>query len=290
MAKIAFLGLGRMGAAMAGRLVRAGHRVNIWNRSKAKADPLIADGAIWAPTPAEAATGTEVAIAMLADDAASRDVWQGPAGALEALPSGAFAVECSTLSASHVAALAKSARTRGLRYVDCPVTGFPSHVLEGKLTLLVGADAADLSALRPLFADLAGTVRHFGAVGAGTAYKLMVNLMGAVQIAALAEGIALGRRLGLDDEAVADALSTGAASSPQVVQNIPRMLAGDWNDAPTFTAALRLKDAAYGVALGESAGAAIPLGKAATRWFEAASALGPDADQSIVLKAVVSAS
>ncbi|MBI1244325.1 MAG: NAD-binding protein [Alphaproteobacteria bacterium] len=290
MSEIAFLGLGRMGFAMAERLVRAGHRVRVWNRSKDKASALLAAGAVWAESPAVAATGATAAFGMLADDIASNEVWLGPAGALAALPRGAFAIECSTLSAAHVAALAGQARARGLRYVDCPVTGFPSHVVEGKLTLLVGAEKADLEALRPIFADIAGTVRHFGAVGAGTAYKLMVNLMGAVQIAALAEGLALGRRLGLEDAAVADALATGAAASPQVVQNISRMLSGDWDRNPVFTAALRLKDAAYGVALGEGAGAAIPLGKAATKWFEAAKALAPDADQSIVLKAVTSAS
>jgi 3-hydroxyisobutyrate dehydrogenase len=290
MNEIAFLGLGRMGTVMAERLVRAGRRVRVWNRSKDKAKHLLELGAVWASTPAEAASGASAAFAMLADDAASRTVWLGPDGAIPALPPGAFAIECSTLSAGHVADLAGKARARGLRYVDCPVTGFPSHVTEGRLTLLVGAEKADLDALAPMFAELAGTVRHFGAVGAGTAYKLMVNLMGAVQIAALAEGLALARRLGLDDRAVGEALAAGAAASPQVVQNIPRMIAGDWADAPTFTAALRLKDAVYGVELGNDAGAAIPLGRAATRWFEAAKNLDPDADQSIVLKAILSAS
>lgn len=290
MTDLAFLGLGRMGFAMADRLVKAGHRVRIWNRTREKARTLIEAGAVWAETPARAARGAAAAFAMLADDAASRDVWLGTDGALAALSEGAFAIECSTLSAAHVADLAAKARTRGIRYVDCPVTGFPSHVVEGKLTLLVGADKADLAELGPVFGALAGTIRHFGPVGAGTAYKLMVNLMGAVQIAALAEGIALGRRLGLDDRAVGEALAAGAAASPQVVQNIPRMLAGDWDANAVFTAALRLKDAAYGVALAEGAGAAIPLGRAATQWFEAAKRLSPDADQSIVLKAVVSAS
>jgi 3-hydroxyisobutyrate dehydrogenase len=288
MAEIAFLGLGRMGMAMAARLVAAGHRVRAWNRDGSKADALA--GAVRAATPAAAARGADIAFAMLADDVASQAVWRGPDGALAALAPGAFVVECSTLSAAHVAELAAAAEARGLRYVDCPVTGFPSHVVAGTLTLLVGASDADLAALRPVFAGLAGTVRHFGAVGAGTAYKLMVNLMGAVQIAALAEGIALGRRLGLDDRAVGEALAAGAAASPQVVQNIPRMLAGDWGSEAVFTAALRHKDAAYGVALAQGAGAAAPLGVAATRWFAAAKALDPDADQSIVLKAIVSAS
>lgn len=290
MAEIAFLGLGRMGVGMAGRLVAAGHRVRVWNRNPARADALVAAGAVRAATPAEAARGASHAFAMLADDVASDAAWRGPDGALGALAPGAFAVECSTISAAHVASLAGDAKARGIRYVDCPVTGFPEHAAAGTMTLLVGAAPDDLEALRPIFATLAGTVRHFGRVGSGTAYKLMVNLMGAVQIAALAEGIALGRRLGLDDKAVGEALAAGAAASPQVVQNIPRMLAGDWATNPTFTAALRHKDAAYGAALVRSSGAAAPLGVAATEWFEKAKALDADSDQSIVLKAVVSAS
>ena len=290
MAEIAFFGLGRMGTGMAGRLVNAGHRVRIWNRSRERANALIDAGAVWADTPAAAARGATVAFAMLSDDVASQAVWRGKDGALAALASGAFVVECSTISAAHVASLAGDARARGLRYVDCPVTGFPSHAAAGTMTLLVGAAQADLDALRDLFATLAGTVRHFGDVGAGTAYKLMVNLMGAVQIAALAEGIALGRRLGLDDKAVGEALAAGAAASPQVVQNIPRMLAGDWDRDQVFTAALRHKDAAYGAALAKASGLATPLGMAATAWFEAAKALDPEADQSIVLKAILSAS
>ncbi|MBL8831035.1 MAG: NAD(P)-dependent oxidoreductase [Rhodospirillales bacterium] len=290
MAEIAFFGLGRMGTGMAGRLVAAGHRVRIWNRSRERADPLIDAGAVWSDTPAAAAAGASVAFAMLADDVASEAVWRGPDGALPALAPGAFAVECSTISAAHVASLAADARARGLRYVDCPVTGFPTHAAAGTMTLLVGAVQADLDELRPLFGTLAGTIRHFGDVGAGTAYKLMVNLMGAVQIAALAEGIALGRKLGLDDKTVGEALAAGAAASPQVVQNIPRMLAGDWDRDQVFTSTLRHKDAAYGAALVKSSGVAAPLGLAATAWFEAAKALDPDADQSIVLKAILSAS
>jgi 3-hydroxyisobutyrate dehydrogenase len=290
MVEIAFCGLGRMGIGMAGRLVAAGHSVRVWNRSRARALPLLDKGAVWADTPGEAARGAAIAFAMLADDPASQAVWRGPDGALDALAKGSFVVECSTLSAAHVASLAADAKALGLRYVDCPVTGFPSHAAAGTMTLLVGASSADLDALRPVFGTLAGTIRHFGDVGTGTAYKLMVNLMGAVQIAALAEGIALSRRLGLDDKAVGEALAAGAAASPQVVQNIPRMLAGDWDKDQVFTAALRHKDAAYGAALVKQAGVAAPLGVAATEWFGKAKALDPDADQSIVLKAILSAS
>ena len=191
MARIAFLGLGRMGSGMAGRLLDAGHEVTLWNRTRGKASGLLARGADWADTPIEAARGADAAFAMLADDPASLEVWLGPNGAMQGLTRGAFVIECSTLSHPHVLELAAAARMKGLRYIDCPVTGWPHMAAAGELTLLIGADPADLEAARPILAPLCKSIRVFGGVGAGTGYKLMVNLMGSVQIAALAEGLAL---------------------------------------------------------------------------------------------------
>jgi 3-hydroxyisobutyrate dehydrogenase len=287
MAELAFLGLGRMGSGMACRLAEAGHNVRVWNRTKNRAAEALAAGAVWAEDPAVAARGKHAVFTMLADDAAANVVWDA---ALPAMAPGSFAIECSTVSAPHVAAMAANAASRGIRYVDSPVTGWPNQARDGTLTLLVGAQTADLEALAPVLAPLAATIRHFGPVGTGTAYKLMVNLMGAVQIAALAEGLALAAHLGLDAKTVGDALAAGAAASPQVVANIARMLEADSALPPQFTTALRHKDAAYGLALAQQAGIAAPLGAAATAWFDAAKKLDPAADQSIVIKAVQDAS
>lgn len=287
MAEIAFLGLGRMGSGMACRLAEAGHRVAVWNRTERRAAEAIASGAVWAEDPAVAVRGKHAVFAMLADDAAASAVWKA---ALPAMARGSFAVECSTVSAPHVAQVAALAESHGVRYIDCPVTGWPNQARDGTLTLLVGAQVADLETLAPVLAPLAATIRHFGPVGAGTAYKLMVNLMGAVQIAALAEGLALAARLGLDAKTVGEALAAGAAASPQVVANIARMQASDSSLPPQFTTALRHKDAAYGLALAQQAGSAAPLGAAAVAWFEAAKEIDPAADQSIVVKAVLGAS
>jgi 3-hydroxyisobutyrate dehydrogenase len=286
MAELAFLGLGRMGSGMACRLAEAGHNVVVWNRTKERAAEALDVGAVWADDPAIAARGKHAVFTMLADDAAASRVWNA---ALPAMAPGSFAVECSTVSAPHVARIAAQAASRDVCYVDSPVTGWPNQARDGTLTLLVGARTADLEALAPVLAPLATTIRHFGPVGSGTAYKLMVNLMGAVQIAALAEGLALAAHLGLDPKTVGEALAAGAAASPQVVANIARMLAVDSDIPPQFTTSLRHKDAAYGLALAQQAGIAAPLGAAATAWFEAAKNLDPAADQSIVIKAVLSA-
>ena len=285
MTRIAFLGLGRMGLGMASRLVAKGHDVAVWNRSPDKARPVVALGARLAPTPAAAATGAEIVLTMLADDPASEAVWLGPEGALAVMQPGTTAIECSTLTRHFVLELATKVRARGIRFIDCPVTGRPNVAAQGKLTLLVGADPADLEAVRPLLEEISEAIRHFGPVGTGTAYKLMINLMGSVQIAALAEGLVLAEKLGLDREAVVQAIESSASASRQVVHHCRRMAERNFAD-PTFTSGLRHKDAAYGAALARELGTTAVLGDASVAWFAAAKALDAGADEGIVIEAV----
>ncbi len=240
---------------MASRLIAAGHAVSVYNRSPERATPFAGLGARVAGSPRAAAERADIIIGMSAHDESSRSIWLGEYGALAAenLPD-ALVIECSTLSHDWVMELAESVRQRGFRYVDAPVTGLPDAAASGTLTLLVGAAPADLDAARPIFASLATRVLHFGAVGQGTAYKLMVNLMGAVQIASAAEGIALAERAGLDLKLVADAVASGQAASPQVVRNVRRFVGGDHGGAVTFTPALRLKDIDYALRLARKLG------------------------------------
>src|SRR6266403_1852537 len=253
MTKVAFLGLGRMGHGMAGRYLDAGFEVAVWNRSKAKADDLIARGARSAQNPAEAANGADAVVTMVADDAASRAVWLGKNGAASTAKPGALAIECSTVSYQHALDLARELRRRGLIYIDSPVTGLPDAAASGKLTLLVGAEPEDLERARPFLAPLSTVIRHFGAVGSGTVYKLINNLMGAIQIAGIAEGLAIAEQAGLDMTLVLEAIETGVAASPQVIRHSKRMAARNFSGA-TFTAALRYKAALQGCRLRRGAG------------------------------------
>jgi 3-hydroxyisobutyrate dehydrogenase len=159
--------------------------------------------------------------------------------------------------------LASQARALNLRYVDAPVTGLPDAAAAGELTLLVGADTADLESARPILNAISHRILHFGAVGSGTAYKLIVNLLGAVQIASLAEGMALAERIGLDLDAVANAISSGQAASPQVVRNAHRIAAGDHDRNVVFTPVLRLKDTDYALQLAQGIGMRAPFGQVA---------------------------
>jgi 3-hydroxyisobutyrate dehydrogenase-like beta-hydroxyacid dehydrogenase len=279
MPRVGFIGLGRMGHGMAGRYLDAGFQVAVCNRSRAKADGLIARGATWAATPAEAAKDADAVVTMVADDEAARAVWLGKDGAATAMKPGALAIECSTVSHRHALDMADELRKRGLVYIDCPVTGMPDAAASGKLTLLVGADAADVEKAQPFLVPLSTTIRHFGGVGAGTVYKLINNLMGAIQIAGIAEGIAIAEQAGLDMKLVLEAIASGVAASPQVIRHSKRMAERDFEPA-TFTAALRHKDAAYAVELAESLLRDTPvMGRAAVEAYARAKATGPDDDE-----------
>ncbi len=285
MAHVAFIGLGRMGHGMAGRYLDSGFTVAVWNRSKAKADDLVARGARWSGSPADAADGADAIATMVADDEASRAVWLGKDGVAETAKAEALAIECSTVSYQHALALGRDLRARGLVYIDCPVTGLPEAAAAGKLTLLVGAEPADLEKARPYLAPLGTTIRHFGPIGSGTVYKLINNLMGAVQIASLAEGLAIAEQAGLDMTLVADAMATGAVASPQVIRHSKRMVARDFSGA-SFTASLRHKDAAYAVALAESLLPDIPIGRATVQAYGKAKAHAPDDDEAKMIEIV----
>jgi 3-hydroxyisobutyrate dehydrogenase len=286
MARVAFIGLGRMGHGMAGRYLDAGFAVSVWNRSKAKAEDLIARGARWATSPEDAAIDADAVVTMVADDQASRAVWLAKDGAATTMKAGTLAIECSTVSHQHALDLSRDLRGRGLVYIDSPVTGLPDAAAAGKLTLLVGADVADLEQARPFLAPLSTTIRHFGAVGSGTVYKLINNLMGAIQIAGIAEGLAIAEQAGLDTKLVLEAIETGVAGSPQVIRHSKRMVARNFSGA-TFTAALRQKDAAYGVALAESLLSASPImGRAAVESYNRAKAYAPDEDEGKMIEIV----
>ena len=293
MARIAFIGLGKMGLGMAGRLLVAGHQLNVYNRTPEKAAPLMAAGVRLCASPGEACGDADAVVSMVADDAASREIWFGADGVLAAMAAragsgtlgrGAFAIECSTLSHEWVMELSAAGRSRGLRYIDAPVTGLPDNATAGDLTLLVGAEPADLEEARPILDAFSNRVIHFGAVGTGTAYKLIINMLGAVQIASAAESMALAERAGLDLHVVAEAIAIGQAASPQVVRNTRRMVEGDRNPNITFTPRLRYKDVDYALRLARQLGLGTPFGALAARAFGQLCDTGQaDMNESIVI-------
>jgi 3-hydroxyisobutyrate dehydrogenase len=286
MSVVAFVGLGNMGIGMAARLLAAGHTLHVYNRTADRANTLVQQGARLFPTPRETCADVDAIVSMVSDDDASRAIWCNPDGVLAAsLRPSALAIECSTLSHAWVMELAARAKSKGLRYIDAPVTGLPDAAAAGELTLLVGADAVDLAAARAVLSAFSRRLLHFGGIGTGTAYKLIINLLGAVQIASVAESMAIAERAGLDLRIVADAIATGQAASPQVVRNSQRMLAGNHQQDIVFTPQLRLKDVRYALELARQLGIGSPFGLQAETAFRQLYDLGlQDANESAVLE------
>jgi 3-hydroxyisobutyrate dehydrogenase len=287
MARIAFCGLGLMGVEMAGCLQRAGHDLRLWNRTPGKGAALIAAGATLTETPRAAAVGADAAFSMVADDDASRTVWTDREGMLAALEPGSLAIECSTLSHAWVMELAKRAEEKRVDYVDCPVTGLPEAARRGALTLLVGGQPDTVAAARAYLDPLCEKIVCFGPLGAGTAYKLIVNLLGAVEIAATAEAMETARRAGLELDQVAESLASGAAGSFHVGRQARIMAAESHAEQLAFTTDLRRKDTRYAVNLCHDLGVASPLGDVALTQFDHTSQLGfGSQNESHVLDAV----
>ncbi len=269
MAKIAFLGAGMMGLPIARNFLQGGHEVTVYNRTLDKARSLETFGAVLAATPKEAAAGADVIISSLTNDEASRATWGGPDGALQAeLKSGAFGIEMSTVSLTWVSELDDLARARGLHFLDCPVAGRPDVAESGELKVFAGGSAEDVDALRPVLDAISKSVMHVGGVGSGIKFKLIYNLMGAIQVAACAEGMQACEAAGIDIKVAAEGFSTGATGSPHVVRHSGYMAENNHEDPVQFSGRMRIKDMAYGIGLIEDVGGQSVIGHAAKSVFE----------------------
>jgi len=211
--RVALLGIGTMGRGMAANLLKAGFPLTVYNRTREKAEPLAAQGATIASTPAEAAKGADVVISILSDDIASRAAWLGDNGALAAMSSGSTVIECGTLSPEWIAELAAKTKARGIGLVEAPVTGSRPQAEAGQLTFLCGTEAATLEKVRPVLEVMSKAIVHLGPAGSGGQMKLINNFLCAVQVASFAEGLAWIERSNLNREQALEVLKTGAPGS-----------------------------------------------------------------------------
>ncbi|HKI14395.1 MAG TPA: NAD(P)-dependent oxidoreductase [Roseiarcus sp.] len=273
MQRIALLGVGTMGAGMAANWLKKGFPLTMWNRTPARAAPFAAKGATIAATPREAAEGADIIVAMVADDDASRDVWLGPSGALENAKPGAILIESSTLTPDWVRELAGKAQERGCRFLDAPVGGSRTAAAAGQLVLFVGGDAGTLEAARPALEAAAQRVNHVGSTGAGATWKLINNMLTAIQAAGLAEALAFARKSGFAPDQISALIGASAAASPIVQAKLPRMIEGEF-DETDFALYLMHKDTRYAVALAEKLGAPHDVIAAAEAAFARAEAKG----------------
>ena len=196
--KIGFIGLGIMGSRMAVNLQKKGHELVVYNRSRHKADPLIANGAVWAQTPADVAGQVTVVITMLAKpDAVAETALLGKNGFLHRFAANSLWIDCSTVNPSFSRIMAAEAKQRKVRFIDAPVAGSKGPAEQGQLIFFVGGEKADVEEARPLFEAMGKAVFHLGGQGMGTAMKMVNNIMLAQAMAAFSEAMALGESLGI---------------------------------------------------------------------------------------------
>ncbi len=286
MAKIACLGVGKMGSGVAGNLLTKGHHVSLWNRSPAACEPLAAMGAVPCPSPAGAAAGADFVISIVSDDTASDRVWLAEDGALAAMKPGAVAIECSTISHGQALKLEAATKACNLRYIDAPMNGGPPLAAAGEMILLVGAAPDDFAVAEPVLTEMSGRILQFGEVGAGTAFKLINNLLGAVHISALAEAVALAGKIGLDNETLVEAIETGPCASPHVKRLARAMIEDRGADQQNLSIGLREKDSRYCLSMAKAFGASLPVGQTAYDWYQTASKTQADQDDGFIIQTI----
>ncbi|MCC6776926.1 MAG: NAD(P)-dependent oxidoreductase [Hyphomicrobiales bacterium] len=259
---IGIAGVGKMGAAIALRLMEVGHQVSVWNRSADKLAPVIDAGATAAATPAELATRCEAVISILTDAAAIDSVYGGSSGLLAGDVDGKLFIEMSTVRPQTEVALAEKVRAKGAALVECPVGGSTGPARQGKLIGLMGAEAADAARARPILEQLCRRLEHCGPVGSGAVMKLTINMPLMIYWQALGEALALCRSLGLDPARIMDLLSD-TSGGPNVLKvrgaAIVDMLAGGSGGTVTFDIDSALKDMRTMLAEGAARGAELPL-------------------------------
>ena len=218
MAKLAFLGMGVMGAPMAGHLSKAGHDVTVYNRTKAKADAWAKTyGGQSADSPAQAAEGAEMVFACVGDDNDVRSVTIGSDGAFQAMGSGTIFIDNTTASATVARELSATATERGIAFLDAPVSGGQAGAENGTLTVMVGGDEAAFAKAEPLMRCYGAKVTHMGPSGSGQLTKMVNQICIAGLVQGLSEAINFGQNAGLDMDVVLDVISGGAAQSWQMV-------------------------------------------------------------------------
>jgi 3-hydroxyisobutyrate dehydrogenase-like beta-hydroxyacid dehydrogenase len=283
--RVALLGLGRMGHAMAGRILAAGYPLAVWNRTAERGRDVADRGARLAASPADAARDADVVITILADPPAVRAVLLGDAGVLATARKGAVLVDASTVGPADSREFAAACAARGVRFVDAPVLGSSPVAEQGKLTTLAGGEAAVVAEVEPVLRTFSATVVRAGATGQGSTVKLCMNMLVAGLTEVLAESIVLADRAGLAPSVLRETLAASVLSSPFLGYKAPQLF--ERRFAPLFTTRLLLKDLDLALTLARETGIVLP-GTSAVRgmYARAAEAGHGDDDFAAVIDAV----
>jgi 3-hydroxyisobutyrate dehydrogenase len=230
--RVGWIGTGVMGASMCGHLLDAGYAVTVTTRTPAKADELVARGAVWADSPAAVASVSDIVFTMLGYPSEVEDVVLGADGVLEVLAPGSILVDMTTSRPALAAEIAARASEVGIQVLDAPVSGGDVGARNGTLSIMVGGDASTFDAVRPCLDAMGTTIVHQGGAGAGQRAKVVNQILVAGNLVAVCEALLYASRAGLDVPTVLESVSSGAAGSWALSNLAPRIVAGDF--APGF--------------------------------------------------------
>ena len=272
MATLGFIGLGAMGGRMVKRLLDAGHAVVGYNRTPAKAQPLVAAGMRLAASPRQTAEASEVVLSMVTNTEALEAIARGPDGVLAGLRPGAVWAEMSTVSPGASRRLAEEARGRGAILLDAPVSGSVLTLEQGQLSIMVGGDAAALERVRPYLLAIGPTITHVGPNGLAVTMKIATNLGLVAQMLAFSEAVLLAEKSGIQRERAVETLLKSVIASPMVKYRGPFVLG--MPDTAWFNVPMMQKDVELALELGHQSGVPLPATALCQAMLTAARGLG----------------
>ncbi len=272
MAELGYVGLGVMGRGVVGRLLAAGHSVTVWNRTREKAESLLAEGARWADSPREVAAQSEVVFTMVTNTAAVQAVCDGPDGILAGLGPGKVYIDMSTASPANTRALAAQVAQRGAVMLDAPVSGSVITLEQGKLSIMVGGDADTFERVKPILEAIGPRVFHLGPSGAAVTMKIASNLSLAVQMLAFSEGVLLAEKSGIPRARAVEVLLASVIASPMVTYRGPFVL-GQPEEA-WFDCHMMQKDMNLALDLGRELEVPLPTTAVTNQLLTAANGMG----------------
>lgn len=238
--RVGFIGLGIMGQSMAANLLKAGYELTVWNRTASRMKPLLDAGARGASSPREAAASADVVIAIVTDSPDVEQVLLGDDGVIHGAAPGTIVIDMSTISPERTVSMARRLAEKEIFMLDAPVTGGDVGAREGTLSIMVGGDEAVFERCRPLFEAMGRHIVHVGANGSGQTVKLSNQVIVALNLLAMAEGLAFAAKAGVDLQKMLSVVQKGAAGSWALDNLAPRVLRGDFD--PGFMVKLQQKD------------------------------------------------
>lgn len=280
--KLAFAGMGIMGSPMSRNLLKAGHEVTVWNRTPDKCEPARAEGATVAPSLPDLARSAEVVLICVSDTPDVEAVLFGEGGLAEGLSAGQVVVDMSTISPQATEEFARRLADMGVEMLDAPVSGGEAGAVNATLTIMCGGKAEVLERMMPAFEVMGKNIVHCGPHGSGQRVKAVNQVICALNILAVSEGLLFAKRMGLDLQTVHEVVSSGAAASWMLSQLGPKMIAGDWE--PGFMIRLQAKDLRLASAAMDASGGRLEGTDLATRLFNRAAeeSLGREGTQALV--------